>query len=180
MASNLILYAIPLGLSVASSHRIGNLLGAGSANHAKLVARIPYILSLILGFIEFIVIMLAQNSFGYIFSDDEAVVGLVAQVLPLMAIFQFVDLSNSGACGVLRGAGKVYLAGVSNIAGYSVVGITSAWYLCFHLDQGLFGLWAGLLIGSVVLLGLQTFWIILIDWEKEVTFVLEQHRSYSI
>lgn len=136
MATDMILYTIPLGISVASSHRIGNLIGACDINGVKFALRMPYILSLIFGIVEFILIMLARNSFGYLFSEDEAVALLTAQVLPVIAIFQVLDLSNNGACDILRGAGKVHLAGISNIIGYYGVGIVCAWYLCFKVDMG--------------------------------------------
>lgn len=43
--------------------------------------------------------------FGYMFSDDEHVVALVARVMPLVASFQIAD-GLAGACGgVLRGQG---------------------------------------------------------------------------
>jgi len=179
MASDMILYTIPLGISVAASHRIGNLLGANNANGARFAIRIPYIFSLILGIIEFFLIMLASNWFGYIFSDEEAVVSLTAKVLPLMAVFQVLDLSNNGACGILRGAGKVHLAGISNVLAYYGVGMTSAWYFCFKMNLGLFGLWAGLITGSAVLLLLQTLWVLLIDWEEEVRVVSEQDHGHG-
>lgn len=177
MTSDLILYTIPLGLSIATSHRIGNLLGASNPFGARFAARMPYLLSLIFGIIEFILIMLAQNHFAYIFTSSLPVAHLTAHVLPLMAIFQILDLSNNGACGVLRGAGKVHLAGFSNIAAYYGVGMTTAWYFCFVRGMGLFGLWTGMLTGSAVLLLMQTGFVAMIDWEKEATLVARQDHG---
>jgi MATE family multidrug resistance protein len=180
MASDIILYTIPLGLGVAASHRIGNLLGSGHASGAKFAIRMPYIFALILGIIEFVLIMSVKNWFGYIFSTEEAVVRLTAQVLPLMACFQILDLGNGGACGILRGAGKVHLAGVSNIIAYYGVSMTTAWYLCFTKELGVFGLWSGMITGSAVLLVIQTLWIVMINWEKEAELVSEQDHGIGI
>lgn len=179
MASDLILYTIPLGISVASSHRIGNLLGAANIKGLKFALRMPYILSLIFGTVEFILVMLVRDSFGYLFSDDEPVVRLTAQVLPIIALFQVLDLSNNGACGILRGVGKVHLVFYSNIIGYYGVGMSTAWYFCFKMDMGLFGLWGGLVTGSAMLVVVQTVCILLIDFDKEAKIVSRQDHGHQ-
>lgn len=158
----------PLGIGVAASHRIGNLIGSGDATGAKFVARIPYILSFIVGSIELLIIMSVKNFYGYIFSDSGAVVNLTAHVLPVIAFFQISDLVNGGAAGVLRGVAKTHLAGVSNVVAYYGIGLTSAYHLCFSRGMGLFGLWMGVVIGSLALVAIQTLWITLINWESEV------------
>ncbi|RFU26011.1 hypothetical protein B7463_g10309, partial [Scytalidium lignicola] len=167
MTSDIILYTLPLGLGVAASHRIGNLLGAENGQGARFAVRGPYIVACVLGFIEFVAILSVQNSYGYIFSKDESVVRQVARVLPLMACFQVLDLANNGASGILRGAGKVHVAGFCNILAYYGAGLTTSWYLCFHRDLGVFGLWAGIITGSGTLLVSQTAFIATIKWDHE-------------
>ena len=158
----------PLGIGVAASHRVGNLIGSGDAKGAKFVARIPYILSFIVGSVELVLIMSCKNFYGYVFSDSRAVVELTAHVLPVIAFFQISDLVNGGAAGILRGVAKTHLAGISNLVAYYGVGLTSAYYLCFSRGMGLLGLWTGVIIGSLALAAIQTLWIVLINWEKEV------------
>lgn len=177
MTSDLIFTTISLGLGVAISHRIGNLLGANKPKHAKFASRIPYILALLLGIIEFFAIMAARNVYGYIFSDDEGVVALTSQVLPLMAGFQVLDLANGGAGGVLRGAAKNHLSGMCNFVAYYGVGLMTSWYLGFKLNLGLFGLWSGIIIGSFSLLIFQTFFVTRIDWRKEARLIAAKRRN---
>lgn len=177
MTSDIILYTLPAGLGVAASHRIGNLLGANCGSGAQFAIRGPYMFAAILGVIEFLFIMSVQTSYGFIFSKDKAVVHLVAKVLPLMACFQILDLANNGASGILRGAGKVHIAGASNVLAYYGAGLTSAWYLCFSRKFGLFGLWAGIIIGSATLLVLQTGCIHLINWNKEAEKISRQDHD---
>lgn len=173
----MILYTIPIGISVAANHRIGNLVGAGNIVGLKLALRIPYLLSLIFGLVEFILIMLVKDSYGHLFSNDPAVINLTSKVLPVIAIFQVLDLSNNGAGGVLRGAGKVHLVGFSNIIGYYGIGMVASWWLCFKMDFGLVGLWTGLVTGSAMLLIAQTVFVAMVDWEKEVDFVRWQDHG---
>lgn len=176
MSSDLILTTVALGLGVSISHRIGNLLGAGQGKLAMRAARAPYILSLIIGCIESVIIISVRHKFGFIFTGNESVVEATARILPLMAVFQLLDLSNGGAGGVLRGAGKTYLCGLCNIFGYYGVGLTAGWWFCFRLGYGLFGLWAGVIVGSLVLLCLQTICIFTIAWDELASQVsLREH-----
>lgn len=174
MTSDLIFATVPLGLGVSSSHRIGKSLGAGQGGTARFQTRIPYLLALIIGSVECVILLSARNVYGRIFSDDDGVVRTTAKVLPLLAVFQCFDISNGGAAGILRGAGKTHLAGVSNVIGYYGVGLTLAWALCFKAHLGLFGLWAGLITGSGSLLLIQSGWVFTVKWEREAEKVLAE------
>jgi MATE family multidrug resistance protein len=180
MSSDLIFMTGPLGIGVAASHRIGGLIGSGNAKGAKFVARIPYILSFIVGSVELIIIMSVKNFYGYIFSDSRAVVNLTAHVLPVIAFFQISDLVNGGAAGILRGVAKTHLAGISNLVAYYGVGLTSAYYLCFAGGMGLLGLWVGVIIGSLALAAIQTLWIALVNWEKEVENAANRLKDVAV
>ncbi|KAK5454340.1 ethionine resistance protein [Exophiala xenobiotica] len=166
MSSDLLFTTVSLGISVATSHRVGGLLGAGKGQEARKAIATPYLLSFIIGAIEFFGIMLVRNHYGRIFTSDPAVIRKTAQVLPLMAGFQVLDLSNGGAGGILRGAGKNHLSGACNFLAYYGVGLTSAWFLCFRKDYGVFGLWAGIITGSGALLVLQSCCIASIRWKQ--------------
>nr|KAK5446044.1 ethionine resistance protein [Exophiala xenobiotica] len=166
MSSDLLFTTVSLGVSVATSHRVGGLLGAGKGHEARKAIATPYLLSFIIGAIEFLGIMLVRDHYGRIFTSDPAVIRKTAQVLPLMAGFQVLDLSNGGAGGILRGAGKNHLSGACNFVAYYGVGLTSAWFLCFRKEYGVFGLWAGIITGSGALLVLQSCCIASIRWRQ--------------
>ena len=175
MSSDLLFTTISLGVSVATSHRIGVLLGANRGHHARKSAMTPFMLAVILGALEFVGIMLARDVYGRIFTHDVMVVLKTAQVLPLMAGFQVLDLSNGGAGGVLRGAGKTHLSGLCNFLGYYGVGLPSAWFLCFRKGHGVHGLWAGIAIGSGALLVFQSCCILSIRWNRLASHVSKVH-----
>lgn len=167
MTSDLIFTTISLGLGVATSHRIGNLLGSNNAAGARYAARAPYLLSVLLGAVEFFAIVAIRHKFAYLFTSDPKVVELTVRVLPLMAGFQILDLANGGVGGILRGVGKNHLSGMCNFIAYYAVGLTTAWFLCFQQDLGLFGLWLGIITGSAALLVLQTCCVVLVRWDDE-------------
>ncbi len=166
MSSDLLFTTVALGISVASSHRIGGLLGAGKGLLAGKAAATSYLLSFIIGAVEFVVIMAVRNQYGWIFTNYPPVIEKTAQILPLMAGFQVLDLSNGGASGILRGAGKTHLSGACNFFAYYGVGLTSAWFMCFQKGWGLYGLWAGIISGSGFLLLLQSICIWSVHWKR--------------
>ncbi|KPM45326.1 hypothetical protein AK830_g1185 [Neonectria ditissima] len=166
MSADLIFTTISLGLGVAASHRIGQLLGGNQALQARRAAVSPYLLSVILGVIEFVLIYSFRHRFGYLFTGDADVVAVTARVLPYMALFQILDLSNGGAGGILRGARRNHLSGACNFLAYYGVGLLMAWLLCFRLGWGLVGLWVGIISGSGALLVLQSACIFALSWNK--------------
>lgn len=177
MSSDLLFTTISLGISVAASHRIGSLLGSNRGWQAMRSAMTPFVLALILGTVEFVGIMAARNVYGRIFTYDPAVVEKTAQVLPLMAGFQVLDLSNGAAGGILRGAGMNHLSGLCNFLGYYGVGLPCAWFLCFCKGHGVQGLWAGIIIGSGALLVFQSFFILRIRWKQLAIHVSAVHAT---
>lgn len=166
MSADLILTTVSLGIGVASSHTIGQLLGADRASLARRAAVFPYVLSVAIGLVEFAFIMAFRSKFGYMFTREDGVVATTAQILPLMAIFQILDLSNGGAGGILRGARRNHISGLCNFLSYYGVGLSLAWVFCFHLGWGLAGLWSGIISGSAALLVLQTVCVLLLPWQK--------------
>jgi MATE family multidrug resistance protein len=177
MASDLVFTTIPLGLGVAVSHRVGNYLGSSSPSYAKRAARVPYMIALILGALEFICIMSLRHIYAKIFTSDGEVIELTSRILPLMAGFQILDIGNGGASGILRGAGKNHLAGMCNLIAYYGVGLSSAWFLCFKQEMGLFGLWMGIITGSAALLLFQSTFVLFLDWEKEASAISEEREE---
>jgi len=167
MTSDLILTTVSLGLGVAVSHRVGSFLGVDEPGNARAASKVPFMLALSVGLIEFIIIMAGRHVAGSLFTDDEAVIDLIVKILPLMAGFQVLDLANGGAGGVLRGAGKNHQSGICNFIAYYGVGLTTAGFMEFKLKLGLFGLWSGIITGSFALLVLQYFCVQRIDWNRE-------------
>ena len=83
-----VLNTLPFGIGVAASARVGNLIGSKSAEGAKHAGHGAALLSVIVGTIVMCTMLATKDVYGYIFSDDEDVVKLVAKVMPLVASFQ--------------------------------------------------------------------------------------------
>ncbi len=65
-------------------------------------------------------------------------------ILPIAAAFQIFDGAQVIGGGILRGMANPKAIAWLNFFGYYGIGLPLSWYLAFHLDHGLPGIWWGL------------------------------------
>nr|XP_055036432.1 multidrug and toxin extrusion protein 1-like isoform X1 [Misgurnus anguillicaudatus] len=159
-------FMFPSGFAVAANVRVGNALGAGNTDRAKLSAKV----SLVCGFLVSCVIAAGigatSNIIGYIFSTDRDIVLRVSQVMVMYGFVHLFDAISVITSGIIRGAGKQLIGALCNIVGFYLIGLPIEVTLMFAVNMGIIGLWVGLFV-SVFLQSL--FFIILIwkmDWKK--------------
>jgi MATE family multidrug resistance protein len=90
MSTASLFYTVPMGLSVAASNRIGNQLGNGKSNAARLTAYGSIILSLFFGLCNSAILTICRNVWPYLFTDDNLVASLVSKLLPIVALYQVI------------------------------------------------------------------------------------------
>ena len=169
MATDQITNRIPFGLSVVASARIGNLLGLREAAKASLVARISIYLSLIIGAVLMLSLLAARNSYPRIFTTDESVVRLTAEVMPYVALFQLSDGLNASASGVLKALGKQSLGAFVNILAYYSFALPLGIGLAFR-GWGLAGLWIGQCLALYTTGILEWIVVAFTSWDDQVDF----------
>uniref|UniRef100_A0A672JVR8 Multidrug and toxin extrusion protein n=1 Tax=Sinocyclocheilus grahami TaxID=75366 RepID=A0A672JVR8_SINGR len=161
-----IMYMFPLGFAVAAGVRVGNALGAGNTEQAKLSAKLSLVCGLLVSCVVATIIGGTNNVIGYIFSTDEEIVLRVSDVMVMYGFVHLFDATSAITGGIVRGVGKQLLGALCNIVGYYFVGFPIGVSLMFALNMGIIGLWIGF-FGCVFLQSL--FFIILIcklDWKK--------------
>ena len=167
MTADQIINTIPFGLGVAASARIGNLLGARDARGAERSAHVAAVLSVVFGSVILTALMATRRVFARIFSDDQRVVDLVAEVMPYVALFQVADGLNGSCGGALRGMGRQWVGAAVNLVSYYGGALPGGIYLAFH-GWGLAGLWVGQCV-ALYLVGVLEWVIVgLSNWENEV------------
>ncbi|KAI0276198.1 MATE efflux family protein [Russula aff. rugulosa BPL654] len=169
MTTDQILNSIPFGIGVAASTRVGNAIGRRDAAGAKLTGHLSALLSVITGIIVMVSLLLAKDVYGYCFSNDESVVHLVSQVMPLVASFQVAD-GLAGSCGgVLRGQGRQHLGAAFNLVAYYVLALPLGIALAFHWGYGLPGLWVGQVV-ALFIVGTCEYAVVWLgtDWDHEI------------
>ncbi|KAI6826004.1 mate family transporter [Hortaea werneckii] len=176
MTADQVMNTIPFGVGVATSSRVGNLLGARHSNGAKRSANTAACLSIFLGVVVLAVLMSTKDVFGYLFNDDERVVRLTSQVLPYVALFQIADGLNGSCGGALRGMGRQHVGAAVNIVSYYCGALPLGIYLAKN-GWGLAGLWVGQCI-ALYLVGIAEWAIVAFtDYGKQVRYALERLDS---
>ncbi|KAF8699910.1 Multidrug oligosaccharidyl-lipid polysaccharide flippase, partial [Rhizoctonia solani] len=167
-------FQTPYSLGMATTVRVGNLLGSGHAQMAKLAAETAIGMSLIIALTLSTIFMTFRTNWGYLFNNDENVASLVASVLPLVALFQVVDGATAVSDGVLRARGMLGLGAIINICSYYIIGLPVGVALAFWADLGLKGLWAGLAIALFCAAAISIFVVYKTNWNLEVSKVRER------
>ncbi|KAI8844906.1 mate-domain-containing protein [Chytridium lagenaria] len=167
-------YMIPLGFSIAATARIGNALGAECPNRARASAFGALAIGQCLALVNSLVLFAIKDSWGLLWTEDVTVVKIVAEILPLAAVFQISDASGAISGGVLRGIGRQEIGAYLNILAYYFIGLPFGFYACFPLKLGLFGLWLGLTVGLIMVSAIQIVIIFRTDWN------LESQRAHDL
>ncbi|XP_074521634.1 multidrug and toxin extrusion protein 1-like [Halichoeres trimaculatus] len=161
-----IAYMFPLGFSAAASVRVGNALGAGDVEQAKLSSKVPILCSFIIACFIGAGLSISRNVIGYIFTSEQEILQRVADVMIIFCFMHVFDAVAGVTGGVLRGAGKQLIGALCNLVGYYFIGFPIGVSLMFAAQMGIIGLWTGF----VVCVFMQSlFFIILVfklDWKK--------------
>merc|ERR1711990_1279916 len=105
-------------MSAAASVRLGNLLGAGRPDLARVFSRVALWAGIGVGLINSFIMLVNRDHFAELFTRSPEVIAIVADVLPLLALFQVFDSSTGVAGGLLRGAGRSQMGAWINLSAY--------------------------------------------------------------
>jgi MATE family multidrug resistance protein len=160
--------AMPFGVSIAASIRVGHLIGGGHVDAAKLTAKIAIAFGSAFMGVSGICMASARDYIGSVFSGDAEVVRIVATIAPIGGLLQVFDGVQGSSAGVLRGLGLQRAAAISNLVGLVLCGVGSAYLFAFVVGIGLPGLWWGLTLGLFVTAVANVSALFLADWQKQV------------
>ncbi|KAF9254647.1 multidrug/Oligosaccharidyl-lipid/Polysaccharide flippase [Marasmius fiardii PR-910] len=167
-------FQAPFALAVATSVRIGNLLGEQRARRAAIAAKVGLFIAFLIAMVWSTMFFIFRNRWSYIFNGDPEVAAHVSSTLPLVALFQVFDGISAITAGILRARGKQVVGALLNLTGYYVIGIPFGIWLAFSLKLGLHGLWIGLTISLIFSAVFGTVMCLRTDWNHEVAKVLER------
>ncbi len=143
-------YMVPLGISIASATRVGNLIGARDPHGARQAAFVALALGGGVMLVFATVFIGLRHAIPALFLPQDAgtVLALAAGIMPIAGAFQLFDGLQGVGGGVLRGMGATRPAALFNFVGYYVLGLPLGLWLAFRGPRfGLAGLWVGLALG---------------------------------
>ena len=142
-------YVVTLGLSVATSVRVGHGVGRGDLSGARwsAVMGLGVAAVIMVGFA--VVFIVAPEPLAALFSEDSDVGAreVALTLLPIAAVFQVMDGVQVVALGALRGIADTRAPMLINLLGFWGLGVPCGYYFAFGLDGGPEGLWWGLTVG---------------------------------
>src|SRR5258705_524104 len=152
-------FQVPLGISMAASVRVGNLLGAGDLLGARLSGSVSLAPGARVMLIAASAFVLFRSELPLLFTSDPGVVALAAANLPIAGAFQVFDGTQVVAGGLLRGAGRTRAPALANLLGYYTLALPLGAWLGSGGHLGLAGIWWALLVGLVIVSSLMLFWL---------------------
>ncbi len=153
-------FMFPLGIGLAATTRIGNLLGEKRPEDAQTSA----VVAMWMGGLSMaalgVVLYLGRNYFPaiYVPKDTEAI-RMAALVLPIAAAFQVFDGVQVVGSGVMRGMGKTVPAAVFNFIAWWIIALPMAAYFVLLRNGDLTHVWWSLCLGLGVVAVLSIGWV---------------------
>lgn len=159
-------YQVPFSISVSTSTRVANLVGASLYKSCIITCKVSLLLSFVCSSFNMMIIFTFKKQIAKMFSTETDVITLVVACLPLLAFMQLFDAFNASTAGCLRGQGRQKIGGYINLFAFYCVGIPMAHLLTFTLDMGIGGLWVGITCALIMMSICQGYAVFHGDWSK--------------
>lgn len=151
-------FMVPLGLSMATSVRVGNAVGRRDPPGVRLAARAGFALALCSQTVSASLMLLVPERIAGVYTADPEVIAIAVQLLFLAAVFQLSDGIQVSAAGVLRGLNDTRVPMLITVVAYWLVGLPLGAVLAFRFGLAARGMWIGLIAGltaAAILLALR-------------------------
>ncbi|ETZ22492.1 MATE family efflux transporter [Pedobacter sp. V48] len=142
-----ITYMMASGIASAATIKTGNNFGKSNFKDLRQSAIASYHVILLFMTVTALFFVLANNLLPFLYTEDNAVISIAAQLLIIAGFFQLFDGTQVVGLGVLRGIGDVNVPTIITFVAYWVIGIPLGYFLGIKLDMGVNGIWYGLTFG---------------------------------
>jgi MATE family multidrug resistance protein len=140
-------FMVPLALSAATTVVVGQLIGAGKLQEARITGTVGIMLCA--GFMAFSAafLLVFRDAVVGLYTDDVAVTGIAISLLLMAAIFQVADGIQIGAAGALRGYKDTNVPMAINIVAFWVLAFPLAYLAAVTFKAPPNYVWAGFVVG---------------------------------
>ncbi len=155
-------FMVPLGIGIAASVRVGQAVGRGDPDGARIAGYVAVGLGAAFMFVAAVLFWTVPRAIVSLYLDlsDAAnleVVSLSVALLYVAAVFQIFDGVQVTAAGALRGLKDTRMPMLIGLVSYWAIGLTAGYAFGFGVGLGPTGLWWGLVLGlaaaAILLLG---------------------------
>ena len=159
-------FMVPLAIGLASSTRVGNLIGEKNPYQAKIAATSTILLCISGALINSIIIISFGSFIVGLYTTEVPVLELAISLILFAAIFQLPDGIQMGALGSLRGYKDTFIPMILLMISYWIFAMPIGYYLTnfgFGTPLGAKGMWFGMIIGLSIFSFLSIFrlkWVV--------------------
>ncbi len=143
-------FMLPLGLSFALTARVGRVFGRQSEQSLRLRLLAGILLTVMMALTTALLLVLLRHPITKVYTPDVEVQIFAAKLMLVAALFQLSDAIQVTYIGMLRGLHDTRIPMLINLFAYWGVAFGVGYYAAHHLGYGVYGLWAGLLIGLTI------------------------------
>ncbi|CCE63318.1 hypothetical protein TPHA_0E02260 [Tetrapisispora phaffii CBS 4417] len=158
-------YQIPFSISIATSTRVANFIGASLHKACVITCEVSLLLSFVCSTMNIFIIFNFKVFLAKLFSNEPEVVELVIKTLPYLAFMQLFDAFNASTAGCLRGQGRQKIGGYINLFAFYCVGIPLSYILAFKFGFGIIGLWSGITCALFTMSIFQGYAVFHVNWK---------------
>ena len=170
------LFMIPMSLAISMTIRVGQAYGRRDLAGIKLTRQVGLTTTVIVACCSASMILLLRQYITQLYTPNQVVQQLAADLLLFAAAYQIFDALQVGAAGCLRGIQNTRSPMIMTLIAYWVIALPIGYSLAMkplwhHQTLGVYGFWFGLIVG----LG---FASLLLNWRLSVNIARLQHKSF--
>jgi MATE family multidrug resistance protein len=143
-------FMIPLGLSQASSIRVGQAVGRKDYPEVRRAGFVGIGMSAAIMVVSGTCLALFPRAISALYTNNPEVISLMARLLFYAAIFQVFDGLQVSSISVLRGLKDTAVPAGITVVAYWALGLPLAWYLGVFRGHQADGVWMGFILALVV------------------------------
>jgi MATE family multidrug resistance protein len=150
-------FMIAFGIAGATQVRVGNAWGRGDPTAMRLAGWTGLGLAAALTGLVALAVAARPAAFLALFTTDREVAAAAAAVLPWVLLATVFDGGQSVMNNACRGRGDAWVPTGLHFGSYWLVMVPAAWAFAFPAGQGLAGIYQGILLASLVSVGVLAF-----------------------
>ncbi|CAH8548356.1 unnamed protein product [Heterobilharzia americana] len=168
---------IPHGVGSATGIRVGQYLGSGSAKgpHSVFSVAITLVGAWALPYLGILIAL--RWHLPKIFTFDNGVIELVAELMPIISVFQIVDGANGVCSGVLKGSGLQNVGAVVNIVCLYILAAPLGICLVYLAKLRLRGIWIGLISAATIQVSTLCVICFKLNWTTQIKLALQRIKA---
>lgn len=142
-----IVFMIPLGLSMASTVRIGQAIGARELPRIRIILYSSSIIGFCLFLLTAQLFLFFNDELASLFLPGSDAQPIAAKLFLIAALFQLTDYLQVLCSGALRGLNDVNYSATATFVAYWIISLPLGYVLAFYGGLGVYGIWWGLVLG---------------------------------